>query len=528
VDTPIHVSAGTLFAGDFRIARQLSAGGMGVIYAAQQASTGRPRALKLMHPQLVTDDKLRARFEQEARVGSLIPSEHVVEVIGAGVDEETGIPWIAMELLEGEDLDAYVSRRGPLPPAEVVEVLRQACHALGAAHRVGVVHRDLKPENIFVGTSQNAEGKAAVKILDFGISKVVAEAHRATTTAIGTPLWMAPEQSEPRAPVTPAADVWSLGLVAFWMLTGKLFWSCVHVPGVSMQAVLRELLFEPIPAASRRAEELGCADRLPPGFDAWFARCVRRTADERFQDASEAFEALRAALPDAAAAAVTLPPAVRSGTGDLVRRELSAFPVGMATKRPSARARQAPADSAARRAPLAAVALGAMVALTVAGGAGAYALGLVRFGREQATPSAPPMASEAPPPSAVATWLPAPSPAEPRDPIAPSSAAPSASVERSTRPAPVRKRRFDPAEAARALERAAQAARLTCAARQGPRGFTLKVHYARAGHVQRWSTRPELMGAETVMCAAGLLGSARIAPFDVPEEPTATVAVALD
>src|SRR5262245_64294146 len=101
---------------------------MGAVYIAEQVSTGKPRALKLMHPQLVANPKLRERFEQEARVGSLIQSDHVVQVIGAGVDQG-GIPWLAMELLEGEDLGAYVRRRGHITPPELCEVFRQLCHA---------------------------------------------------------------------------------------------------------------------------------------------------------------------------------------------------------------------------------------------------------------------------------------------------------------------------------------------------------------------------------------------------------------
>src|SRR5829696_940531 len=115
------MNPGTIFGGEFRIVRPLSAGGMGAVYIAEQASTSKLRALKLMHPMLLSDTRLRERFEQEARVGGLIRSDHVVQVISAGVDHQAGVPWIAMELLEGEDLAACLRRRGAFQPGEVYE-----------------------------------------------------------------------------------------------------------------------------------------------------------------------------------------------------------------------------------------------------------------------------------------------------------------------------------------------------------------------------------------------------------------------
>src|SRR5262245_48171552 len=119
--TPLQPAPGLVVGNDFRIVRPLSSGGMGAVYVAEQISTGKPRALKLMHTTLVTDPKLRERFEQEARVGALIASDHVVQVVAAGVDI-SGTPWIAMELLEGEDLSAYVQRRGALSVAELADI----------------------------------------------------------------------------------------------------------------------------------------------------------------------------------------------------------------------------------------------------------------------------------------------------------------------------------------------------------------------------------------------------------------------
>ena len=145
-----QLTPGMVFARDFRVVRHLSAGGMGAVYVVEQISTQRPRALKIMLPELVREPKARERFMQEATVSARIRSDHIVEVVGAGVDDETGTPWMAMELLEGEELADTMRRRGTLPPVEVMEVFRQLCHALAAAHRKGIVHRDLKPENVLL------------------------------------------------------------------------------------------------------------------------------------------------------------------------------------------------------------------------------------------------------------------------------------------------------------------------------------------------------------------------------------------
>jgi formylglycine-generating enzyme required for sulfatase activity/serine/threonine protein kinase len=282
---------GQIFAGDFLVVRPLSQGGMGAVYVVEQQSTGKPRALKLMQPELVADARLRKRFEQEARVAARIESEHVVEVIGAGVDAATGTPWLAMELLQGEELAAYVARRGPLPAAEVLEIFAQLTHALGAAHRAGIVHRDLKPENVFLATSRRSGAAFTVKILDFGIAKMTAEAQTSATAALGTPLWMAPEQAESRGTITPAADVWALGLIAFRLLAGQAYWRTASSENPSVPALMKEVLFDEIIPPSARAREVTNVP-LPPGFDGWFARCVARRADERYPDATSAFAAL--------------------------------------------------------------------------------------------------------------------------------------------------------------------------------------------------------------------------------------------
>jgi serine/threonine protein kinase len=282
---------GTIFANDYRVRHALSSGGMGAVYVVDQISTGKARALKLMHPQLAQSAELRARFEQEAKIGARIPSEHVVEVHAAGIDFGTQQPYIVMELLEGESLAARITR-SPVDPSTAREILAQMCHALIAAHRAGVVHRDLKPENVFLAVPHRIGATMTVKILDFGIAKIV-EREAVATSAIGSPMWLAPEQTE-RSPVAPATDVWALGLIAFYMLTGVVFWRNATGPDASIPRLMREVVMDPIPPASQRAAAVGA--RLPQGFDGWFARCVSRNMNARFPDAAAAWATLEPLL----------------------------------------------------------------------------------------------------------------------------------------------------------------------------------------------------------------------------------------
>jgi len=286
-----QLQIGQIFAGDFRLVRPLNEGGMGAVFVVEQVSTGRERALKVMHADLVSDPTLRKRFVQEARVGARIESDHVVEVIAAGIDDASGMPWLVMELLRGEDLDSLLQRKGKLSLAESAAVFDQLCHALSAAHAVGVVHRDLKPENVFLSLARSAAVPFVVKVLDFGIAKVLAEGTASTTAAMGSPLWMAPEQTEPGRAVTPATDVWALGLIAFRMLSGVCYWKGASAEGSSPVMLLREVVLDPIVAASERLRALGSAATLPAGFDEWFARCVDRNPEARFRSAQELYQA---------------------------------------------------------------------------------------------------------------------------------------------------------------------------------------------------------------------------------------------
>jgi serine/threonine-protein kinase len=305
--TVLRLTRGTIFAGDFEIVGPLAEGGMGAVYVAKQLSTGKERALKIMQPQFVSDDRTRQRFAQEARAGSQVDSEHVIEVVAAGIDAASGIPWLAMELLRGEDLASFAERVGPIAVPQVLEIFRQLCHGLAAAHATGLVHRDLKPENVYLATARRMGVPFTVKILDFGIAKMVRETKHNMTDAVGTPTWMAPEQTEAGRTITPATDVWALGLIAFRLLTGVTYWRATHAPEVNAMAILREVVYEPMEPASLRAKALGSSVSLTADFDGWFARCVVRETERRFPHATSALSALEAALGSGVTAAEFLP-----------------------------------------------------------------------------------------------------------------------------------------------------------------------------------------------------------------------------
>jgi formylglycine-generating enzyme required for sulfatase activity len=371
---------GALFTANFRVLRPLSEGGMGQVYVIEQLSTGERRALKLMQASLVADPKARERFAQEARVGAQIRSEHVIKVIDAGVED--GTPWLAMELLEGLSLDGYAAslpeRR--VQVGEVQQLFRQLCHGLGAAHRQNIVHRDLKPENLFRAESHSADRDFLLKILDFGIAKIKREADTGgPTAAIGSPLWMAPEQLDNDSSVSPATDVWALGLIAFWLLTGKSYWVTPGRPGASMAKLITEIVTKPFPTASERAAELDVVGLLPPWFDAWFARCVARDQTARFASADEAYQAIEQAMggrvvltPTPGSLAATSPPLSGPISRGSATPATPATPLGATDPGVGSTVRLEPSDPPARPEPRrhrVVVAVGLLAVLCVAGAA---------------------------------------------------------------------------------------------------------------------------------------------------------------
>ncbi|MCA9639857.1 MAG: serine/threonine protein kinase, partial [Myxococcales bacterium] len=231
---------------------------------------------------------------------------HIVEIIDAGVEEATNCPFIVMELLEGEELAQGLSRHGVLQPELALTLLEQAAMALDRAHSAEVVHRDLKPENLFV--TRRDDGSPRVKVLDFGIAKVLDEKASATNVTkgiIGTPLYIAPEQASGDDPISPRTDVYALAHIAYTVLVGEAYW--IEEENTAENAM--QLLFAmlrgnpelPTERALRRREVT-----LPAAFDRWFHKATALNPVERFESAGRCIAALKDAF--GMATADTLPP----------------------------------------------------------------------------------------------------------------------------------------------------------------------------------------------------------------------------
>lgn len=288
------LSNGSVFAGRYRIERRIATGGMGAVYEVVHLETNRKRALKVMHENFVQSEELRNRFRQEARVAAEIESEYIVDVFDAGIDEASGMPFLVMELLRGEELAKRLRRTGPLSPAEAVTYLYQTALALEKTHRASIVHRDLKPDNLFL--CEREDGPPRVKVLDFGIAKMVAEGatQAQATRSLGTPLYMAPEQFVMDSPISPATDIFALGMIAFTLLVGKPYWHEEAKSGASVFAFAATAAIGPQESATARAAKLGV--NLPEAFGPWFARVTARKPAERFQSALTAVRGLAEAL----------------------------------------------------------------------------------------------------------------------------------------------------------------------------------------------------------------------------------------
>jgi hypothetical protein len=288
---------GSIFADEFRVVGLIGRGGMGAVYRVEHLPTGKPRALKVL-PSLGSQVRARERFELEARINARVHSEHMVDVIAAGLEGPEQLPWIAMELLQGADLRVLAKRHGRVPRGMVREVFYQLIQGLSAAHRAGVIHRDLKPENVYVCRTERVDEPFLVKVLDFGIAKLMQEGRAVTssTSAVGTPLWIAPEQLN-RGSLSLQTDVWSLGLLVFWALTGRPYWEAANGPDIALEALLAEILLSPLQPASERAVALGVPRGVvPEALDGWFERCVAREPELRFDSVSEAGRELDRAL----------------------------------------------------------------------------------------------------------------------------------------------------------------------------------------------------------------------------------------
>jgi serine/threonine-protein kinase len=281
------VKVGEIVGGRFRIDRLLGSGSMGFVVAAWHLELDQPVALKLLNADVFEQAEAAARFRREVRAAARIKSEHVCRVIDVGSVEQ-GSPYMVMELLDGNNLEEELLRRGTLPVPEAVGYILEAVEALAEAHASGIVHRDLKPANLFV--ARRADRSRLLKVLDFGISKSMVDSHgpgdmslTRTGVIIGSPLYMSPEQMRSTKDADTLSDIWALGAILFQLVTGR-----PPYEGETIPELCAKLFSENAPPPS--TVRIG----LPSALDAVIQKALAREPSKRFQTVAE----LGAALVD--------------------------------------------------------------------------------------------------------------------------------------------------------------------------------------------------------------------------------------
>jgi hypothetical protein len=278
--------------GSYRLERRLGKGGMGEVWLASHERLARPAAVKLLRPEalgvqsLQEIEALRHRFEREAQSTAMLRSPHTVQLYDYGVTE-SGTLYYAMELLDGLTLEQLVRRHGPLPPARVCAVLLQVCESLAEAHEAGLIHRDIKPDNIML--CRLGGRTDFVKVLDFGLVKrqrsAPADLHLTLEgTVAGTPAFIAPEIMTEQGDVDARADLYSLGCVAYWLLTGRLVFDAPTPMGLALAHVsdtpVSPSYFSPQP--------------LPPALERIVLDCLAKSPADRPASAIELAERIAA------------------------------------------------------------------------------------------------------------------------------------------------------------------------------------------------------------------------------------------
>jgi serine/threonine-protein kinase len=408
------LSAGDVIAERYRLLEPIASGGMGAVWRAAHLELDVHVALKVLLEAEPTPSGER-RFRQEARAAAKLRSPHVVQIRDFGVHDR--LPFLVMELLDGEDLASRLERCGPLSPHEVGSILDGVARAIDLAHDHGIIHRDLKPGNIFL--ARVGRDDEVVKVLDFGIAKVDGSPGASTTGAglVGSPAYMSPEQVWAEG-VTSSTDLWSMGVVAMEMLVGRN-----PFDATPLARVFQRIVTDDIPRLS------SLRPGLPDELDAFFERALARDPAARFPSAL----AMAAAFREAAAPGSAILSAASSAPS------LRPTP---STRSPRASATTSPASDAPRKPRLRVVALAAALLVGSASGAFFWVRASVEPDSPKGSASAHPPASAArpiearSPASATSDPSPVPSAPEPSSPKAPTKRSPSAPAQpaRSARP----------------------------------------------------------------------------------------------
>jgi serine/threonine-protein kinase len=268
--------------GQYRLRRCIGSGGMGEVYLAEHQLLKRPCAVKLIRQDRVTDPKALARFEREVRLTAMLAHPNTVEIYDYGRTED-GTYYYVMEYLQGQSLAELVGHHGPLPPGRAVYLLRQVCQALREAHAAGLIHRDIKPSNIFAARCWGMNDVA--KLLDFGLvlpSACEVAPHLSEEGQIlGTPLFMSPEQAMAGRQLDERSDIYSLGAVAYYLLTGRPPFEAGGGLGVMFAHV-----YDPVVPPSR------VCPTIPEDLERVVLRCLAKDPADRFQEAASLEQAL--------------------------------------------------------------------------------------------------------------------------------------------------------------------------------------------------------------------------------------------
>jgi eukaryotic-like serine/threonine-protein kinase len=275
----LPATVGEVLAGKYRVERVLGVGGMGVVLAAWHLELDQAVALKFRLPRPSEAPSETEQFLREGRNASALRGPHVCRVLDVARLED-GTPYLVMEFLDGRDLGRELETRGVLPVSEAIRYLLQACEAMMEAHALGIIHRDLKPQNLFL--ARQLDGSVSLKVVDFGISKVAGHASRATTGAIGSPAYMAPEQARRGCRADAGADIYSLAAVLYHLVTGQ-----PPFCGRDAVEVLLRSQTEP-PERPRRLRP-----DLPRELEAILLRCLDRRPERRMADVCALADALR-------------------------------------------------------------------------------------------------------------------------------------------------------------------------------------------------------------------------------------------
>jgi serine/threonine-protein kinase len=271
--------------GSYRLERLIGRGGMGEVWHASHRMLARPAAIKLIKPEILggsTDNATAAiirRFHREAEAASALQSPHTIRLYDFG-QTRGGTFYFVMELLEGLDLETLVRRHGPLPAERVVHLLRQACHSLGEAHDRSLVHRDVKPANIY--SCRLGREYDFVKVLDFGLVKYdqdesILDTIKSAELTTGTPAYMAPEMASGADPVDRRADLYALGCVGYWLLTGQM----VFEAETPLKMLIQHIQALPVPPSIRTGRS------VPLDLERVIMRCLEKDPTRRPQTADE-------------------------------------------------------------------------------------------------------------------------------------------------------------------------------------------------------------------------------------------------